>query len=490
MHETTTKETTKRETQPVMGSQDQTGSSALPLMKVDHLACSTFTKNQREWLDQMFQLQTRQQIGKLMTKIWGGVPIYMPDPQAGSYNLAHRMQFDSGQDAVLRQVNRGTSMFPDEKTTAEVNVMRLVAEKTAIPVAFVQCAKLTGDAKEKGAEDLDTPDLRPFILMEYLPHDRDMGKALNTPGFPDEEPQVLNPKLDPAELKRLYRLAANALLDLSRLEFDAIGSPELMDDGSSKVTSRPLTRRMNELVAMGGCRRDDLPQTVFTSAHEYLVTLAQLHMDHLAYQQNDAWSDELDCRQKYVARLLFRNMVSARERCDADRGPFTLWCDDFRPTNILLRGDDLAGVVDWEFAYAAPAAFARAPPWWLLLQRPEEWRAGWVDWKRAYETALAVFLAAMTDAEDAAIAAGRLAERHRLSRQMLQSWENGDFWVVYALQMDYDFDYVFWNGIFTRHYGPCKDFDAVWEKAWSVLTHEERREALRFASDKVSGLGG
>lgn len=342
MHETTTKEATKRETQAVMAAQDHTGASPMPLMEVDHLACSIFNKNQLEWLDKMLEQRTRQQIGKIISMIWGGVPRYMPDPQGGSYNLAHIMQFDSGQDAVLRQVNRGTSMFPDEKTTAEVNVMRLVAERTTIRVAYIECAKLTGDPSEKGAEDLDTTDLRPFIVMEYLPHDKDMGKALNVPELNDEEPQVLNPKLDPRELKRLYRLAANALLDLSRLEFDAIGSPELIEDGSSRVTSRPLTRRMNELVAMGGCRRDGLPQSVFTSTQESFVTLAQLHIDHLAYQQNDAFSNEHDCRQKYVARLLFRKIMSGRERSEFDRGSFKLWCDDFRPTNILLSGDDIA----------------------------------------------------------------------------------------------------------------------------------------------------
>jgi hypothetical protein len=30
----------------------------------------------------------------------------------------------------------------------------------------------------------------------------------------------------------------------------------------------------------------------------------------------------------------------------------------------------LAGVVDWEFTYAAPAEFSYAPPWWLLIEKP------------------------------------------------------------------------------------------------------------------------
>lgn len=384
-------------------------------------------------------------------------------------------------------------MFPDEKTTNEVNVMRLVAERTTIPVACIHYAKLTGDACEKGMEDLDTKDLRPFILMEYLPHDRDMGMALKTPGLGDEEKPVLNPTVEPTELKNLYRLAANALLDLSRLEFGAIGSPELTKDGSWIVRRRPLTRPMNDLVAMGGCRQDDLPQCVFTSTPKYFVALAQLHIDHLARQPNDTFSDELDSRQKYVARLLFRKMMSGRDASQLDEDLFKLWCDDFRPTSILLNGDEMAGVIDWEFEYAAPPEFPSAP-WWLLLQRPEDWRPGWRDWSAKYDIALVTFLEAMTEAEDAAIASVRLAEQDRLSQKMRESWKNWEFWLMYCLQTVDAFDLLFLNGIFPRQYESCADFEAAWRSAWSLLSEEEMQEAWRLAAtkhgDKMPVCGG
>ncbi|OAQ99366.1 hypothetical protein LLEC1_07137 [Akanthomyces lecanii] len=493
MRATTNQKVAKRGTQAVMRTKDHTGALAVPQMKVDRLVHAMFREKQRQWLDKMLDRAKRKQIGHLVSKLWDGVPRHMPDPQGGSYNLAHIMEFDSNQAAVLRQVNLGTSMFPDEKTTNEVNVMQLVADRTTIPVACVQCAKLTEDPIEKGTKDLDTYDLRPFILMEYLPHNTDMGRALNTPELSEEQPPVLNPKLDPTELKKLCRLAARALLDLWKLEFDAIGSPELIEEAPCRVTRRPLTRRMNELVAMGGCRRADLPQLAFTSTQKYFVALAQLHIDHLAYQQNDAFSDELDCTRKYAARLLFRRMMNSREPSACDEGPFKLWCDDFRPTNILLSGDNIAGVIDWEFAYAAPAEFSCAPPWWLLLQRPEDWEAGWGDWTEKFEVALGTFLEAMTEAEDAAIASESLAEGQRLSRRMRESWENGDFWVMYCLQTDYAFDLVFWNGIFPRHHGSCEDFETAWRKAWSLLTEEEKQGAMRFTAtrhgDKVPFCG-
>ncbi|KAJ5096402.1 hypothetical protein NUU61_005758 [Penicillium alfredii] len=63
-----------------------------------------------------------------------------------------------------------------------------------------------------------------------------------------------------------------------------------------------------------------------------------------------------------------------------ENGPFKIWCDDFRPVNILLNSDsEIVGVIDWEFTYAAPVEFSHAPPWWLLIEKPEFWPKGLED---------------------------------------------------------------------------------------------------------------
>jgi hypothetical protein len=81
----------------------------------------------------------------------------------------------------------------------------------------------------------------------------------------------------------------------------------------------------------------------------------------------------------------------------------------------------IAGVVDWEFTYAAPVEFSYAPPWWLLIEKPEFWGKGIEDWIRVFGLRLKTFLKAMKDCENTAIQKGRLREDQRLSGPMYES---------------------------------------------------------------------
>ncbi|KAJ5791433.1 kinase-like domain-containing protein [Penicillium psychrosexuale] len=60
---------------------------------------------------------------------------------------------------------------------------------------------------------------------------------------------------------------------------------------------------------------------------------------------------------------------------------------------------------------AAPVEFSSAPPWWLLIEKPEYWPKGLDDWCRD-------FLTAMIHCEDEAIKHGWLKEDQRLSDPM------------------------------------------------------------------------
>lgn len=70
---------------------------------------------------------------------------------------------------------------------------------------------------------------------------------------------------------------------------------------------------------------------------------------------------------------------------------------------LLQENMHIAGVVDWEFTYAAPTEFSYAPPWWLLIEKPELWAKGLEDWTISFDARLKTFIRAMKNREDIAI---------------------------------------------------------------------------------------
>lgn len=242
---------------------------------------------------------------------------------------------------------------------------------------------------------------------------------------------------------------ADTLLQLARHSFSEIGcisnsneEDEFNDEWI--VTHRPFGFDMSELVQISGVSEHLLPRHPFKTATAYFLALAELHMVHLSSQRNDAISSEEDCRKKYIARCLFRRPARENRLCRYENGPFKLFCDDLRPANILANSEfdyKMVGVIDWEFSFAAPAEFVYSPPFWLLLQRPEQ---GLDDCTLTCGKRLEVFLQELRNREDVVIQRGILSADGRLSDRMRESWENGDFWVCYAANKSWAFDMIYW----------------------------------------------
>lgn len=134
-----------------------------------------------------------------------------------------------------------------------------------------------------------------------------------------------------------------------------------------------------------------------------------------------------------------------------------MWCDDLRPANVLMNQDDnIAAVIDWEFSHSAPAEFLHSPPWWLLLQAPEDWRAGLDDWVAKYEPRLATFLRALESRERQSIHEGLLKKSDILSTRMRESWESGQFWLTYAARRSWAFDAIYWKFLDEKYFGENK----------------------------------
>jgi hypothetical protein len=347
------------------------------------------------WKKKLYDPNTLREIGRLIARHRGGVPEELHAPIRGAFNVCLRMSFRDGGSAMIRFPCPGVVMFPEEKVRAEVAVMRYIAHHTSIPVPLVLHYGMT-DESPRG--------LGPFIIMEDVEHAHDLVDALNTPGLGFHDRPILDPNISEERLEFVYSQMADILLQLSKCSFSQIGSLVETDEDDCEwsITKRPLTLNMNELVQLGNFPRARLPSRTFSTSSAYYSALADMHLEHLSTQHNDAIESADDCRFKYVARQLFCQLASQSRLGDRDleSGPFTLFCDNLRPANVLVNADfQIVAVLDWEFTYAAPVELSDSPPWWLLLEMPEYWTRGLEDWAATYERRLGTFLRVLEERE-------------------------------------------------------------------------------------------
>ncbi|KAH1350474.1 hypothetical protein KXX63_003911 [Aspergillus fumigatus] len=313
----------------------------------------------------------------------------------------------------------GRSMFPEEKIQREVSVMRFLEFHTSIPVPHIL---------RYGMAEESPDELGPFIIMEYIDHKYDLIDALNTPGIPDDERPMLDAQIAEERLIFAYGQMAGIMLQLSKHTFAEIGCIARANEDDDfddvwVVKHRPLTLNMNELVQVGNFPPHLLPDGPFPTSSSYYRALADMHLAHLVTQRNDAVASPEDCRANCIARFLFRKLAREGRFCKYhERGPFKLFCDDFRPANVLTNAEfQVVGAVDWEYTYAAPLEFAYSAPFWLLLDLPEYWPGGLDDWTNVYETRLGTLLRVLEEREKVAIDRGLLSEEHRLSTYMREA---------------------------------------------------------------------
>ncbi|KAJ5106556.1 hypothetical protein N7456_003231 [Penicillium angulare] len=455
-------------------------------MCFDDVAWERSEAIQAAWIHELFKEDTLMAIGNFILRHRKGVPVELCDPKAGAFNVCFRMKFEDGGSAIIRFPKPGATMFPEEKVRVEVDMIRYIHQNTTVPVPFI----LHWGTKEESPLGLG-----PFIIMEYIDHVMDLTDALITPELSIRDRPILDPNIDNTKLELLYGQVADILLQLSKLQLPRIGSLVQIDNFTWEVSQRPLSYSTNELVRLGTLPRPRLPQKkeTFQSAPAYLNKLADLQLEHLTYQRNDAVDSADDCRRKYVARLLFRKLAREGQFTtpSTNLGPFHIWCDDLRPSNVLLNENlQIVGVVDWEFTYAAPVEFSHAPPWWLLLEQPEYWPDGLEAWTKMYDSRLQNFLKVLRRQEDVAIDRGILEDEQRLSRPMQQSWERGDFWVMYAARKTFAFDAVFWKKLDGRFFGPATSTeDERWKERIDLLSEDERAEMEKIVEKKMGETG-
>lgn len=420
----------------------------------------------------------------------------------GGNNFLFRVHLEGViSDVLVRCPCPGQAQFPEEKTLREAATARYICQNTNVPVPKVF---------HYGRD----PEVGLFIILQHFENKSTLSHTMRAPNDDPDATYFLNPDISEAKLEGLYGKIADCMLQLSELTFPRIGSlVEVEDkDGSSFcIAGRPITQNMNYMIQLANIPHSILPakEKTYSTADEWYIALAEMHMAQLVFQHNDLVSSGDDCRNKYVARQLFLQLAkearlstfgfaedkwSAQSKakpliiCAAPApGAFRLWCDDFRTGNMLVdEFDDIVAVIDWEFAYAAPTQFMLDPPWWLLLEVPEMWESGIDDWSKIYETRLTTWISAIEKAEkDVESTSNSLPSP--LSKYMRESWETGRFWLSYAARKSWAFDTIFWKYLDERFFGERADVPKheLWKTRVHLLGEKERSAMEPFVERKM-----
>ncbi|KAM5350184.1 hypothetical protein ACJ41O_006689 [Fusarium nematophilum] len=436
---------------------------------------------------------TCREVEKLAAEKFGKPATLISPLIFGGFNVLYRIRIEGVPgDVMVRLPCPSLVQFPDEKTVQEAATAACVAKNTRIPVAR---QFFHGENSRVG----------PFVILERIENRGSMSARLTRPNDDPGETHVLNPGIPEPTLADLWTKAARCLLQLSQLTFPRIGSLVEASEGSFDIARRPITHNMTDMVRLANIPRAVLPPPgkTYGSVDEWYTALAEMHMAQLIFQQNDLVLSEDDCRNKYVARQVFRRLakqgrlstfgfaqdnwsaqssrIDPSTLCPAppSSGSFRLWGDDLRAGNILLNeSDDIAAVIDWEFAYAGPTQFILDPPWWLLLDLAETWAPGIDAWRETYEVRLRTWLSAMRRSEEDAEEPSNLPAP--LSTYMQESWETGRFWLNYGARKSWAFDTMYWRFLDERFFG-AREGGVVKGDLWKTRLHlltEEEQEAM------------
>ncbi|KZF26708.1 kinase-like protein [Xylona heveae TC161] len=433
-------------------------------MDFDNIAKEQSDRIFQVWIQNLLRNSPEDLAGKLASRHCPGTPVTALRLSNGAFNICYRVTYEDGRRVEVRFAALGRVIARNEKVEDEVAIMSYIGRHTAIPVP-----KVLGYGKCV---------VGPYIVMSFIE-----GKSLSAYLRDSaQETVALSSTISTSTLRRAYFSMSEILLELSKPEFPCIGAIRQDESGSWTVLKRPLTFNMNRLTQFSNIPHSIFRQPPFGTAADYFEELAQQHFHHLELQRNDAISDEADCRKKYIARCLFRKISHeiSKRHCS---GPFRLYCDDFHPDNVLVDASTLVvtGVVDWEFAYAAPVEFTYAAPWWLLLERPEDWEPDLDQFLTRFMPRFRTFLEVLEDCETRKIKDGSLLQHQRLSIAMKDSLGSGLFWICLASRHSSMFDEIYWNIIDPRFFG---QFTTIQDRL-CLLTTEERLNIDTFIEKKV-----
>jgi hypothetical protein len=392
----------------------------------------------KAWLSRAFDSKAELAVFVAGRREGGGTGKYVGFLK-GSFNISFRFSFGDGRpDVIIRFPKPGhtATAYRDEKIVNEVQIMEYLHQNTDIPIPRVHSWGLIAESPQH---------LGPFIIMDYV-HGTLLSTILKQP---DQENMVLNPNIDNTTLDKIYYQIAYYMFQLSQLTFASIGAiSKDHASGAWHVAGRPLTYNMNELATVAGYPDGQFPTAPFDRASDYLKSVANEHLIHLWTQRNLADDAEI-AQERFIARHRFAQLVS--KYYPEDGGLFIPFCDDMRPSNMLIDPETLriTAILDFEFTNAMPAEFTYDPPWWLLLSGPEMWleRCAMEEFLTLYEPRMEQFLRALERVEIEMALEAKQPGGPSLSARMRDSWRTGRFWFDYAARKSFDVDTIYWAAL-------------------------------------------
>jgi len=185
------------------------------------------------WLDDEFD--PKKIFSSLASKYRGGRQCITGKLFFGSFHFCVRVVFEDGLDWIVRVPLPFRLLQRHAHTEREVAILQCLRERTTIPVPEI-IAYGFGDTKH--------PDLGPFIITTFI-HGiplTDWWKDRNV------EETRLAPDIEEWIVRKVYRQAAAILLELSSLEFSAIGTLVTTDGAHPtwSIKSSPWTLTLHE----------------------------------------------------------------------------------------------------------------------------------------------------------------------------------------------------------------------------------------------------
>lgn len=184
--------------------------------------------------------EQRSHIAAWVSTLRGGLACELVETCCGSFNWGCHVMFEDTTEWLIRFAVPGMVMDGDAKLCREVAAMKMIGQKTTIPVPKVH---------SWGLSKQNPLGLGPFIVMDYV-----SGESLGRLWRESDANRVLRADIDEDDLCKVFRQIAGFYLELSDLKFPNSASLCIADDESIQADLCPLTLKMQEIEAHSGIR--------------------------------------------------------------------------------------------------------------------------------------------------------------------------------------------------------------------------------------------